>query len=211
MHNKLIQNKGQARLFRNAYLEYLTKTSPIVIWLMYLPLIVYVPYLTAQAEYFKVGQIIGLFISGLFSWTLAEYLLHRFLFHALVNNKKSKRIQYILHGNHHHYPRDKQRLFMPPVPSIFLATIWELFFFRIMGIASLPFFSGFMLGYLLYGTMHYAIHSIIPPFKWMKPLWRNHYLHHYKDEEKGFGVSSTLWDRAFGTMYPSNGKIKIQK
>lgn len=211
MSHNFIQNKGQARLFKNAYLEYLTKTSPIVIWLLYLPFIVYLPYATSQNDHFSVIQIIGLFISGLVTWTLAEYLLHRFLFHAKVKNEKSKRIQYVLHGNHHHYPRDKQRLFMPPVPSIFLASVWELFFFGLMGVASLPFFSGFILGYLLYGTMHYAIHSISPPFKWMKPLWRNHFLHHYKEEEKGFGVSSTLWDRVFGTMYPSNSKIKSEK
>ena len=55
--------------------------------------------------------------------------------------------------------------------------------------------------YLLYASMHYAIHAWNPPFKWMKPLWRNHHLHHYKDEEKGFGVSSTIWDLVFGTMF----------
>jgi sterol desaturase/sphingolipid hydroxylase (fatty acid hydroxylase superfamily) len=35
----------------------------------------------------------------------------------------------------------------------------------------------------------------------MKPLWRNHHLHHYKDEHRGFGVSTTIWDRVFGTMF----------
>lgn len=35
----------------------------------------------------------------------------------------------------------------------------------------------------------------------MKPLWRNHHLHHYKDEEKGFGVSSLLWDWIFNTRF----------
>ena len=49
--------------------------------------------------------------------------------------------------------------------------------------------------------MHYAIHAIKPPFKWMKGLWRNHELHHYKHADKGFGVSSTLWDHVFSTMY----------
>lgn len=211
MSFKSIQNKGQACLFKNAYLEYLTKTNPVVIWMLYLPLIIYLTYVSLRNGYFNVFQIMGLIMAGLLCWTLAEYLLHRFLFHAKINNNKSKRIQYILHGNHHHFPRDKQRLFMPPVPSIFLASIWELFFFGLMGVASLPFFSGFILGYLLYGTMHYAIHTISPPFSWMKPLWRNHYLHHYKEEEKGFGVSSTLWDRVFGTMYQSNSKLNMQK
>jgi sterol desaturase/sphingolipid hydroxylase (fatty acid hydroxylase superfamily) len=63
------------------------------------------------------------------------------------------------------------------------------------------FFPGFIFGYLVYGSMHYAIHAWNPPFKWMKPLWRNHHLHHYKDEHKGFGVSITLWDHVFGTMF----------
>ncbi|HOA37827.1 MAG TPA: sterol desaturase family protein [Flavihumibacter sp.] len=49
--------------------------------------------------------------------------------------------------------------------------------------------------------MHYAIHTWKPPFKWMKGLWRNHHLHHYKDEGKGYGVSTTVWDRVFGTMF----------
>ena len=35
----------------------------------------------------------------------------------------------------------------------------------------------------------------------MKGLWRNHELHHYKHADKGFGVSSTLWDHVFSTMY----------
>ncbi len=34
-----IHNKGQAQLFRNNYMEMLTKTHPLVIWGMYLPVI----------------------------------------------------------------------------------------------------------------------------------------------------------------------------
>ena len=63
------------------------------------------------------------------------------------------------------------------------------------------FFPGFILGYLVYGSMHYAIHTWHPPFKWMKAIWRNHHLHHYKSDEKGFGVSTHLWDKVFGTEF----------
>lgn len=95
---------------------------------------------------------------------------------------------------------------MPPVPSLIIAST---IFFMMYGIARLfgaqlnvfSFFPGFMFGYLMYGTMHYAIHAWNPPYKWMKPLWRNHHLHHYKNEQQGFGVSTTLWDRVFGTMF----------
>ncbi len=73
--------------------------------------------------------------------------------------------------------------------------------YLILGQNAVAFFPGFILGYLLYMALHYAIHTIAPPFKWMKPLWRNHHLHHYKDEHQGFGVSSLLWDNLFGTAF----------
>jgi sterol desaturase/sphingolipid hydroxylase (fatty acid hydroxylase superfamily) len=90
---------------------------------------------------------------------------------------------------------------MPPVPSLILATIIFSLTYLVMDDSAFMFFPGFIVGYLTYGTMHYAIHAWNPPFKWMKPLWRNHHLHHYKDEGKGYGVSTTLWDHVFGTMF----------
>ena len=90
---------------------------------------------------------------------------------------------------------------MPPVPSLIIASGFFILFYLMININAIVFFPGFMFGYLLYGTMHYAIHAWNPPFKWMKPLWRNHHLHHYRHDDLGFGVSSTLWDHVFGTMY----------
>ena len=90
---------------------------------------------------------------------------------------------------------------MPPLPSIILSSAIFGMQYLALGNNVFPFFPGFILGYLLYASIHYAIHAWNPPFKWMKPLWRNHHLHHYKDEHKGFGVSSTIWDHVFGTMF----------
>ena len=206
MHFEKIHNKGQARLFQNQYLEYLTKTHPLVIWGMYVPVIGFLLYFSYATKGFSVGQLAIVFIAGMLFWTFFEYLIHRFAFHFVSENPRTQKFVYIMHGNHHEYPRDKERLFMPPVPSLILASI---IFSGQYGIATLfelqayvfAFFPGFMLGYLIYGTMHYAIHAWNPPYKWMKPLWRNHHLHHYKNEHQGFGVSSTLWDRVFGTMF----------
>ncbi|GAA4340394.1 sterol desaturase family protein [Flaviaesturariibacter amylovorans] len=196
-----IHNKGQAQLFRNPVLEMLTKAHPLVIWGMYLPVIIGFPIYASREFGFELSRVAALFLGGAFFWTLFEYLAHRFLFHAIAESGRAQRIVYVMHGNHHHFPRDKQRLFMPPVPSLILAsTIFGLQHLA-LGNSTFVFFPGFMIGYLMYGTMHYAIHAWNPPFKWMKPLWRNHHLHHYKDEGKGYGVSTTIWDRVFGTMF----------
>jgi sterol desaturase/sphingolipid hydroxylase (fatty acid hydroxylase superfamily) len=215
-----IHNKGQAQLFKNQYLEYLTKTHPLVIWGLYIPIIGFMLYYSSVVIQLGGVQIAVTFLSGIFFWSFFEYCIHRFAFHFVAESERAMKFVYLIHGNHHEYPRDKERLFMPPVPSLILASvIFSLMFF----VGSLfnatgyvfTFFPGFMLGYLIYGTMHYAIHAWNPPFKWAKPLWRNHHLHHYKNTELGFGVSSTLWDHVFGTMFDlskeKEDKEKVQE
>lgn len=201
MHFEKINNKGQARLFENPILEALTKAHPMVIWGMYTPIMIYMLYYSKSELQFTVWQVFLIWAIGMFSWSLFEYIAHRFIFHITPDSETGKKISYIMHGNHHHYPRDRQRLFMPPVPSIIIAVTLFGIMFLLMGNYAFMFFPGFLLGYLLYCSVHYAIHAWNPPFKFMKPLWRNHHLHHYKDEQRGFGVSTTIWDRVFGTMW----------
>jgi sterol desaturase/sphingolipid hydroxylase (fatty acid hydroxylase superfamily) len=201
MHFEKIHNKGQAQLFNNPYLEILTKTHPLVIWGMYLPVIIGFPWHAVLKFSFDILIIASVFTGGMLFWSLFEYLMHRFVFHMVAESKRGRKFIYVLHGNHHEFPRDKERLFMPPVPSLIISSIIFLLTYVLLREYAFVFFPGFMLGYLMYGSMHYAIHAWNPPFKWMKPLWRNHHLHHYKNEEQGFGVSSTLWDHVFGTMF----------
>lgn len=196
-----IYNKGQAKLFQNSYLEYLTKTHPLVIWGMYLPVLILFPYYGMASKEITGWNTAFTFLGGMAFWSITEYILHRFVFHHKPSTEAGLRINYVLHGNHHEYPRDKERLFMPAAPSLIIASSFFSIFYFILGNYSFAFFPGFMFGYLLYGTMHYAIHAWKPPFKWMKALWRNHHLHHYKHGDLGFGVSSTIWDHVFGTMY----------
>lgn len=215
MEFKKIHNKGQARLFKNQYLEYLTKTHPLVIWVMYLPVLLLLPYYSSNNLHFSGLKIFLLLIAGIFFWSFTEYILHRFAFHYHPESEKGKKIHYLIHGNHHEYPRDRERLFMPAAPSLIIASILFLLMFLVLGKNVFPFFPGFMFGYLIYGSMHYAIHAWNPPFKWMKGLWRNHHLHHYKNDDMGFGVSSTLWDHVFGTMFnlktEKEDKEKVQQ
>ena len=210
-----IHNKGQAQLFQNPILEKLTKGHPLMIWGMYLPLIIGMPLYAIHTLQFPLRMVLLLFLSGIFFWTFFEYFIHRFVFHWVAESPRMQKIVYIIHGNHHHYPRDRDRLFMPPLPNLILATIVFSTLFLLAGNYAFSFFPGFTLGYLLYASMHYAIHAWNPPFKWMKPLWRNHHLHHYKNEERGFGVSSTLWDLVFGTMFDlrkeKENKEKVQE
>lgn len=196
-----INNKGQAALFSNKYLEAATKTHPAVIFSMYLPLIGYMLFYGKANLHLEWGQLLLLFFSGIVFWSFFEYIAHRYLFHLRFNHPAVQRMVYLFHGNHHEFPRDKSRLLMPPIPSILLSSSIFVLLYAVMRLNAVAFFPGFILGYLIYGGMHYAIHAMAPPFPWLKPLWRNHTLHHYKNEHFGFGVSSTLWDHVFGTAF----------
>ena len=60
-----------------------------------------------------------------------------------------------------------------------------------------PFFMGFLAGYLFYDMVHYAIHHYNFKSKFWLNLKHHHMLHHYKDMDHGYGVSSKIWDYIF--------------
>jgi hypothetical protein len=111
----------------------LTKTHPLVIWGLYLPIAVGLSYYSSASLNNPYWKILLLFFAGMLFWTLFEYIMHRFIFHHVAESEKAKKIIYILHGNHHHLPRDKERLFMPPVPSLILASVIFSLQYLLMG------------------------------------------------------------------------------
>ena len=65
--------------------------------------------------------VLGAFASGIFVWSLSEYVLHRFVFHYEPKQAWLQRVWYLIHGVHHEQPQCKTRLVMPPILSIPLA------------------------------------------------------------------------------------------
>lgn len=72
-----------------------------------------------------------------------------------------------------------------------------------MGELSWYFLPGFLVGYASYLGVHYIVHAFQPPKNFLKVLWVNHAIHHYKDPDVAFGVSTPIWDYVFGTA-PKN-------
>jgi sterol desaturase/sphingolipid hydroxylase (fatty acid hydroxylase superfamily) len=53
---------------------------------------------------------------------------------------------------------------------------------------------------LSYEWCHFLIHTPYRPRRrYYKAIWRNHRLHHYKNERYWFGVTSVVGDRVIGT------------
>ena len=208
-HVKQIRGEEPVRLFKSDFLEFFTHIHPAVVVAIWLPVIV------AFLVYAIVKRPAGLwgmlaiplgFLAGLFLWTLAEYLLHRFVFHFRPRNAWQERISFLAHGVHHAQPKDKTRLVMPPAVSIPLALLFFGLFWLVLGVALgapnwiAPAFAGFLAGYLAYDLIHYATHHIRMRKGIGKALVRHHMQHHGKAWNRQYGVSSPLWDLVFRTM-----------
>src|SRR5205814_808468 len=130
-------------LFQSKYAEDLTKTNPRVIFTIYVPIITAMLVYSVtvlDAEWYRAA---GFYFLGMFFWTFFEYIMHRFAFHLHSDDPKVQRITYTTHGVHHEFPRDKDRLFMPPLPSLVIAVIMFSIFFLIMKYNAFMFFPGF--------------------------------------------------------------------
>ncbi len=189
------------RVFQNPHLEALTHVHPITPLVFWVPVIGYLLYRSVVVHEFSAVAILSMAGAGLFVWTLAEYLLHRFVFHYEGNNAVTKRIHFLIHGLHHDDPADPTRLVMPPAGGAPIAFGLYLLFRLFMGPAWVdPFFAFFLVGYLCYDYIHFATHHFRPRTRVGKFLKQHHMLHHFAEHGSRWGVSSPIWDYVFGTL-----------
>lgn len=196
--NYVSNSRESVRMFRNDFIERLSKVHFSIPLFIYVPVIAY--FLWHSQQQFHPGLVLTLayFAGGWLSWSLAEYLIHRFIFHFHPKGPRAQRIHFVFHGVHHAYPNDERRLVMPPSASIPLAVLFYFLFSWLLPAPWLSaFFSGFVAGYLVYDMAHYALHHFHFRSSFFKRLKRHHMLHHYQNENRRYGVSSGLWDKIF--------------
>ncbi|WP_034886310.1 sterol desaturase family protein [Gillisia sp. JM1] len=200
IRHKRPKQKGSIKLFKNPILEKLTHThiaAPLIIFTVISIILIY---FGIVEKGFEVPSIILLFLCGLFFFTFIEYLMHRYLYHLPVTNPKREKFVYTMHGVHHDFPKDKDRLAMPPILSLILVTIFFIIYKSVMGYYAFGFLASFLIGYTAYLGVHYSVHAFKVPKNFLKILWHHHIIHHYREPDKAFGVSSPLWDVIFRTM-----------
>jgi sterol desaturase/sphingolipid hydroxylase (fatty acid hydroxylase superfamily) len=195
------------RLFKSDFLEFFTHIHPLVVLAIWLPVVGVFLWrgITRWPADSSWVWLPAAYLIGLFLWTLAEYVLHRFLFHYPAKTPRQERIFFLFHGVHHAQPRSKTRLVMPPVVSVPMAALFYGLFWLVLGqLLGAPFwiapmFAGFITGYLIYDMTHYAIHHFQMRKGYWKNIRRHHMHHHFKTPNERFGVSSPLWDIVFRT------------
>ena len=185
------------RLFHNDFLERTTTVSPIAFVLTWASMLAFAVYAGWGAASFV--ESVGLALFGLFLWSLFEYAMHRFIFHMKLTSNLGRAFLFLSHGNHHTQPNDAKRNIMPPLVSVAICgTVW-LVLYLVAGQIGSVIFIGFGIGYVIYDSVHYAVHQFPLRHGLLGRLKRHHIRHHYAREEGNFSITAIFWDRVFGT------------
>ena len=128
---------------------------------------------------FRMSSDAALLVGGVVTWTLAEYLVHRFVLHGLLTTQ---------HGLHHANP-----------DTAVLNIIWQIWvcFGLVYLLAGAVFLAGGLFAYSWYLFVHHCAHH--GPNRLSLGLLKHHRSHH-QFAARNYGVSTTLWDHVFGTM-----------
>jgi hypothetical protein len=138
-------------------------------------------------------------------WPIQEWLIHVFILHLKPFEVFGKRIDLHLakkHRDHHGDPWRVEDVFIPlrtlivglPVGVgiwLLVAPDWGIALTGVGFYASLG---------LVYEWTHYLVHTNYrPKTKLYRRLWKNHRLHHFKNEQLWYGVTMLSGDRLLGT------------
>jgi sterol desaturase/sphingolipid hydroxylase (fatty acid hydroxylase superfamily) len=153
---------------------------------------------------------LGVFAAGVASWTLIEYLVHRFVLHGRFPDGPGAWRHFLhthfdhLHWEHHERPwdgdhisgtiRDTFRFVLPMLALSFLAPPFT---------ATL-FVAGIIQSYVVEEWVHHSVHFYDLEGRYFLYIRRHHLFHHSpKGEDVGFGLTSGIWDVVFGTRIPA--------
>ncbi|WP_372789557.1 sterol desaturase family protein [Paraconexibacter sp.] len=194
------QLRASPPMFSSPALDRLTRVHPAVVPALFVPIILAFGVFAVDAGLTSVPEIIAWIVVGYVTWTLAEYWLHRIVFHFEPDHGLGARLHWMIHGVHHDHPNDPLRLVMPPSASIPLGTLFVLAFLAVLPTAEACALSaGFFAGYLAYDMTHYALHHHVPKSRLGRRLREHHMRHHFQDDSVAFGISAPWWDVVFGT------------
>src|SRR5579863_5098618 len=134
----------------------------------------------------------AIFVFGVFAWSFVEYLIHGWLAHTF------KTFATPLHQVHH---RDPHAVFTIGawVP---ISILWLLALALLGFTPGTIFSSGIVAGFIAYEVLHYRIHFRGPCGAFERRLRLRHLVHHHRNPNACFGVTSELWDLVFGTESP---------
>ncbi|TYK13350.1 dihydroceramide fatty acyl 2-hydroxylase FAH1-like [Cucumis melo var. makuwa] len=229
VHQPII-SKERPRFFKSDFWEFCTCTAWWAVPLIWLPVVCWFVSMSVNMGHtfsqISLMVIFGISIWTLIEYIVHRFLFHietqsywGNTMHYLIHG-----------CHHKHPMDSLRLVFPPTATAVLLVPLWnlvKLFFPPSMAPAL---FGGGLLGYVIYDVTHYYLHHGQPtgdmpkklkgfsavvgetlwltymPYQYAEHpisllLWLKYHMnHHFRILNKGFGVTSPLWDRVFGTL-----------
>lgn len=209
-----VPQRGSPRMFRVDWIEdYLSRVRPWQVLVVWVPVSLWFLVQAALIPGVGLSGAAGLFLAGVAAWTLLEYVLHRWVFHFVpsAGSEFQRDVAFLIHGVHHDWPHDPDRLVMPPVVAFLLAIVIGTPMRALTGPVLFPgLFAGLVAGYVWYDMTHYAVHHYAQHTALGRLQRRNHLVHHFAQHDARYGVTTPIWDICFGT-YPAATKSDAEE
>jgi len=138
-------------------------------------------------------------------WPIQEWLIHVYVLHFRPFTLGGHRIDFRVprkHREHHRAPWQIDVLFIPMHSFLYSLPLVCWLWFALTPTAALA-MTGIVVHLALslhYEWVHFLVHTrVMPRSALYQRLWRNHRLHHFKNEHYWFGVTMLSGDRLLGT------------
>jgi hypothetical protein len=149
-------------------------------------------------------------------YPFGEWAIHVYLLHAKPIRVRGRMVELPTtrdHRYHHRHPNNLMTLLLDPKELaellLFAVPLVVIVGGLLVGLIAGPvpvgaLSSAALAGYVLVGVYewtHYLIHTAyVPSSAAYRRVWRNHRLHHFKNERYWHGITNTVADRVLGTM-----------
>lgn len=148
----------------------------------------------------------GCALAGVLLWSIAEYLLHRFLGHDRRTWPNGFATEHTRHHSEGDYfaPTWKKAL----VATVAVPLVSALAALLVGPARGLVFGLAFVAMYAAYEWVHRRAHTHRGIGPYGRYLRRHHFHHHFENPRANHGVTSPLWDIVFGT-FEAPGRIRV--
>lgn len=145
----------------------------------------------------------GLFVAGLLTWGLYEYVTHRWVLHREPKAEGFNLPGNVTHLRHHADPNSLQRLNVQLSESIPVCVVYYLAAWALTGSwqAATHLYTGLIAGYFFYEYLDFQAHHGTSRGRLTRYFRKYHLQHHHFDATVRFGVTSPLFDYIFGTFH----------
>lgn len=157
-------------------------------------------------------------LAGFVTWTLVEYLFHRYVLHGRFPPGKGLIQRFLherldpLHWDHHMRPFDGRHISgeLKDILPLFFVTAPISFLFPVYTAPVL--LAGVVESYVTEEWLHYALHFSNSKFPLFRRLKKYHLYHHSpKGIDRGFGITTRFWDGIFETRFPESVRRSLSK